>query len=311
MRASLIAYWAPKEGSSAAEYEDAWRVHPGPADELPGSWVAVAVADGATESLLARYWADMVVDEFAVARSSACDAGSFAETALALSGRWPDVVESYVAEREKAARPLRWYERPGIEKGAFATLLTLQMKIDAPLEDDAAAHDDTEPRDHTEPRDRTGPHDHTEPRDHAAPHDRTEPRIDPGAPRVIGDWRSAAIGDTCLFHVRDGRLLAAFPLSESSSFGTSPALLGSCDADPGPIVDHVRLAWGTVAEGDDFFVCTDAMAAWFLARTEVGGKPWETLRDLSQIGFAEWLYEARRASGLHNDDVTLVHIDIW
>ena len=50
MRASLIAYWAPKEGSSAAEYEDAWRVHPGPADELPGSWVAVAVADGATES---------------------------------------------------------------------------------------------------------------------------------------------------------------------------------------------------------------------------------------------------------------------
>ena len=55
MRASLIAYWAPKEGSSAAEYEDAWRVLPGPADELPGSWVAVAVADGATESLLARY----------------------------------------------------------------------------------------------------------------------------------------------------------------------------------------------------------------------------------------------------------------
>ena len=137
MRASLIAYWAPKEGSSAAEYEDAWRVHPGPADELPGNWVAVAVADGATESLLARNWAAMVVDEFAVARGSACDARSFAGTALALSDRWPDVVESYMAEREKAARPLRWYERPGIEKGAFATLLTLQMKIDTPLEDDA------------------------------------------------------------------------------------------------------------------------------------------------------------------------------
>ena len=95
MRASLIAYWAPKEGSSAAEYEDAWRVLPGPADELPGSWVAVAVADGATESLLARYWADMVVDEFAVARGAACDARSFAEAALALSARWPAVVESY------------------------------------------------------------------------------------------------------------------------------------------------------------------------------------------------------------------------
>ena len=152
MRASLIAYWAPKEGSSAAEYEDAWRVHPGPADEVPGSWVAVAVADGATESLLARYWAAMVVDEFAVARSSACDARSFAETALALSDRWPDVVESYMAEREKAARPLRWYERPGIEKGAFATLLTLQMNIDTRLEDDAEPRDNAEPHDDTERR---------------------------------------------------------------------------------------------------------------------------------------------------------------
>src|SRR5271166_1970692 len=206
MRASLIAYWAPKEGSSAAEYEDAWRVLPGPADEVPGRWVAVAVADGATESLLARYWAAMVVDGFAVAPISACDARSFAATALALSGRWPAVVDSYIAEREKAARPLRWYERPGIESGAF---------------------------------------------------------------------------------------------------DTSPALLGSCDTDPGPIVDHVRLAGGTVAEGDDFFVCTDAMAAWFLSRSEEGGKPWETLRDLSEIGFAEWVYEARRTSGLHNDDVTL------
>ena len=275
MRASLIAYWAPKEGSSAGEYEDAWRVHPGPADELPGGWVAVAVADGATESLLARYWAAMVVDEFAVARSSACDARSFAETALALSDRWPDVVESYVAEREKAARPLRWYERPGIEKGAFATLLTLQMNIGTP------------------------------------PADGAEPYLNPGIPRVIGDWRSAAMGDTCLFHVRNGRLRAAFPLSESGSFDTSPALLGSCDTDPGPIVDHVRLAGGTVAEGDDFFVCTDAMAAWFLARSEEGGTPWETLRDLSEIGFAEWVAEARRTNGLHNDDVTLVHVDIW
>jgi len=282
MRASLIAYWAPKEGSSAAEYEDAWRVLPGPADELPGRWLAVAVADGATESLLARQWAAMVVDEFAAARSSACDARSFAGTALALAARWPAVVGSYMAEREKAARPLRWYERPGIEKGAFATLLTLQMNV------------------------------HTPPRDGAEPQaDPGVPQADPGVPRVIGEWRSAAIGDTCLFHVRDGRLRAAFPLSESGSFGTSPALLGSCDADPGPIVDHLRLAWGTVAEGDDFFVCTDAMAAWFLSRSEEGGKPWETLRDLSEIGFAEWVHEARRASGLHNDDVTLVHIDIW
>ncbi len=79
MRASLIAYWAAKEGSSAAEYEDAWQVLPGTADEVPGNWAAIAVADGATESLLARRWAAMTADEFALARTAVSDASSFAE----------------------------------------------------------------------------------------------------------------------------------------------------------------------------------------------------------------------------------------
>jgi hypothetical protein len=275
MRASVIAYWAPKEGSSATEYEDAWQVLPGTGDEIPSDWVAVAVADGATESLLARQWAAMMADEFAMASAATRDAYLFAETALALSARWPAVVESYKTERENAARPLRWYERPGIEKGAFATLLALQVNIDSQPAGGAGT------------------------------------QIGSGFPCVIGGWSSAALGDTCLFHVRGGQLQVAFPLSESANFDTSPALLGSCDADPEAIVNHVRFAEGTVAEGDDFFVCTDALAAWFLARAEEGDRPWETLRDLTEIGFTDWVSEARRTGGLRNDDVTLVHMDIW
>jgi len=278
MRASVIAYWAAKEGSSVTEYEDAWQVLPCTGDEIPGDWAAVAVADGATESLLARQWAAMMAEEFAVASAAAHDAYLFAETALALSSRWPAVVKSYIAERENAERPLRWYERPGMEKGAFATLLALQVNIDSQLVGDACTQPDS---------------------------------VDSGSLRVIGGWTSAALGDTCLFHVRGGQLRVAFPLSESAHFDTSPPLLGSFGADPEAIADHVRFAEGTVAEGDDFFVCTDALAAWFLARAEEGGRPWETLRDLTEIGFAEWVSEARRANGLRNDDVTLVHVDVW
>jgi hypothetical protein len=278
MRASVIVYWAAKEGSSATEYEDAWQVLPGTGDEVPGDWVGVAVADGATESSLARLWAAMMVEEFAVTSGAVHDAYLFADTALALSSRWPAVVKSYIAERENAARPLRWYERPGLEKGAFATLLALQVNIDGQLVGAAGTQPDL---------------------------------VGPGFRRVIGGWTSAALGDTCLFHVRGGQLQVAFPLSESVHFDTSPALLGSFDADPEVIVDHVRFAEGTVAEGDDFFVCTDALAAWFLARTEQGGRPWETLRDLTEIGFAEWVSEARQTGGLRNDDVTLVHMDVW
>ncbi len=154
-----------------------------------------------------------------------------------------------------------------------------------------------------------------------APADDPEPRAQPGIPRVIGGWRSAALGDTGLFHIRGGRLQAAFPLDQGYSFNTSldqgysfntsPALLGSCDSDPEVIANHVRFAEGTMGEGDDFFVCTDAMAAWFLACVEDGGGPWEALRDFTEIGFAEWVSEARRTGGLHNDDVPLVHVDIW
>src|SRR5260370_40177301 len=126
MGASVIAYWAAKEGSSATEYEDAWQVLPGTGDEVPGDGVAVAVADGATESLLARQWAAMMAEEFAVASSAVHDAYLFTETALAVSPRLPAVLKSYIAERENAARPLRWYDRPGLEKRAVATLLALQ-----------------------------------------------------------------------------------------------------------------------------------------------------------------------------------------
>jgi hypothetical protein len=275
MRASVVAYWATKEGNSAEEYEDAWRVLPGVSDEVTGDRIAVAVADGATESSLARQWATVVTHEFAEVPAATHDVYLFAETALNLSARWPSVVESYVLERERDGRPLRWYERSGIEKGAFSTLLALQVSADRVYPDDASTEAVHSPL------------------------------------RAVGHWSSAALGDTCLFHIRDGKLRLAFPLDESADFGTSPPLLCSLDPDGGAIADHVRLSGGVVGEGDDFFVCTDALAAWFLARAEEGGRPWDTLRDLTDAGFAELVYRARRTDSLRNDDITLVHVDIW
>jgi hypothetical protein len=275
VRASAIAYWAAKEGSSDDEYEDAWGVVPDVGEEIPGNSVTVTVTDGATESLLAKQWAGMIADKFSFVTDPIRDAYSFAEAAVSLTASWPAVVDSYIAQREKDSKPLRWYERPGIAKGAFATLLTLQVNIG------------------DEHQGGQGP--------------------GTGADTLptIGSWFSAALGDTCLFHVSDGSLRTAFPLTESAQFGTSPALLGSFNTDPQVIVEHVRLAMGSVAEGDDFFVCTDALAAWFLSRTEEGNRPWETLRDLADIDFAQWASQERQANGLRNDDVTLVHIDIW
>jgi hypothetical protein len=275
VRASSIAYWAPKEGSSNEEYEDAWLVVPGLADEMEGDWARIAVADGATESLLARQWAGLLVNEFAKATTAPQSRELFADVALALAARWPSVVASYVAKREDEARPVAWYERPGLTKGAFATLLALQMDLSSPPS--AGAHVGAGPVDSP----------------------------------AIGYWSSAALGDTCMFHVRDEYLASAFPIAASADFDTSPPLLCSTAPDPQLIMDRVRLAEGVIAEGDDFYICTDALAAWFLASVERGERPWDILRDFNEMDFTDWLCRVRRSGAIRNDDVTLIHIDVW
>jgi hypothetical protein len=72
---------------------------------------------------------------------------------------------------------------------------------------------------------------------------------------------------------------------------------------------------GDWQSGDSFYAATDALAAWFLRSAHAGERPWEVLRDLDTDAgppsFAEWVLERRAAGAMHNDDVTLVRIDIW
>src|SRR5262245_14812245 len=42
-----------------------------------------------------------------------------------------------------------------------------------------------------------------------------------------GSWSALAVGDCCVFQVRDEALLAAFPLDDASAFDNRPLLLGS------------------------------------------------------------------------------------
>jgi hypothetical protein len=274
------AHHAPKSGNTEAEYEDAYRVvpvraeasdtPPGPAggastrrSEEGGSpprpeeggsrlcsgkgGVRVVVADGASESLLAGRWAGLLTDVFAGAPDAAYDVPErFAATAAEAAAAWPGVVGAYLAEREERGSPLRWYEQPGLARGAFATLLAVAV-------DDAG-------------------------------------------------WRAAAVGDTCLFHVRDGVLLTAFPLDDPEDFGTAPPLLGSRDLDTALVADRVRLASGELGPGDVLYACTDALAAWVLAADP---PPWEKL---DEPGFAAWLDAERTAERMTNDDVTLVRV---
>lgn len=250
MRVQVTVRWAREDGNSSGEYEDSWRVR----DPVAGEPLRVAMADGATESVLPGRWARMLTAALEEADLRVTtDAEAFARTVTAVARQWPGELEEYVSGRDAAANPLRWYERPGLERGAYAALLVLQV----------------------------------------------EPE---------GTWNAAAIGDTCLFHVRESQLLHAFPLTEARKFGDAPPLAGSSDTDPAEIAPMVVLAQGTVVPGDRLYICTDALAAWFLDSCERGGRPWEVLDAIGESFFETWLEEAREKDRIRGDDVTLVSV---
>jgi hypothetical protein len=128
--------------------------------------------------------------------------------------------------------------------------------------------------------------------------------------RPTGTWAARAVGDSCLFQVRANSLLAAFPLESAGDFHSLPALIRT---PPVPLPPF-RVANGEWRPGDDFFLMTDALAAWFLQEVETGREPWKWLTGFGILGttgaaqaFGSRIAELRRAGRLRDDDVTLLH----
>lgn len=276
-RGNVVAFRWQKGGSPAEEYEDAFTVNDAGMDdgeregERDGqgnveNWdlanhpntLRIAVADGATESMLSGSWARTLVKEFT---DSEDDMRSCLDRAL---DSWPGWLQRYKTKREEDEKPIAWYEEPGLARGAHATLLVAEFVLD--------------------------------------------PNSLPN--RQSGTWTAVAIGDSCLFQVSDERLNCAFPLITSVDFNTSPALVHTAVEDRTLLDKHSRTRSGTWTSGDIFFLCTDALAEWFLSTSENDSRPWETWRDFSSgpQDFYEWVQVERQAGRLKNDDVTLLNV---
>src|SRR5207244_12238410 len=91
-----------------------------------------------------------------------------------------------------------------------------------------------------------------------------------------GSWTATALGDTCLFQVRDDALLAAFPLKHPDEFDNAPRLVPSRPDDLGRVLGALDAEAGDWRTGDTFSLATDAVAAWFLRDAHAGGRPWRT-----------------------------------
>jgi hypothetical protein len=138
---------------------------------------------------------------------------------------------------------------------------------------------------------------------------------------VIEDhnWYAVAVGDSCLFQVRQDELIRAFPVTRAADFSNAPWLVGS-RTSPSEVPHKNGLQqMGDCQPRDRLWLMTDALAQWFLIQAESGDKPWLALEplldpstdeDAAQQAFAAWIEGLRAARQLRNDDVTLLAVSL-
>lgn len=107
----------------------------------------------------------------------------------------------------------------------------------------------------------------------------------------------AAVGDTCVYVVRRGRLRFAHPLGPGDTFPARPQLVTANDPDP-PARTSEELQ-----SGDTVVIATDATARW---ATGHGAKLWPELTTLPADRLAHTLAQRRSDGEIADDDLTLV-----
>jgi len=124
-------------------------------------------------------------------------------------------------------------------------------------------------------------------------------------------WQAIAIGDSCLFQVRQNQLASSFPLNSSKQFSNSPILLASSVSKNQQVWRNFHHCKEVCYENDLFFLMTDALAQWFLTEYEQGRKPWVSLYHLQgEEDFQNFITGLRNSGQLRNDDVTLLTIQL-
>ncbi|HVC99313.1 MAG TPA: hypothetical protein VND64_36950 [Pirellulales bacterium] len=117
---------------------------------------------------------------------------------------------------------------------------------------------------------------------------------------------SFAIGDSCLFHVREGKWLAWYPLTGSAEFGLNPAVVQSIDRKRDHLLEFRRYDERCLP-GDLLVLATDAIALWAVECQEAGDPiEWERYWGMSDEAWRDEIFALRSATRMRFDDSTLV-----
>lgn len=130
MQAFVSAFCTAKLGNSSEECEDAYAVLP-PVDNdemIEEGPIVTSVTDGASESLLSGYWARTLAASLTTSvvldPDSASETTKFADAVGLALDQWDAWLANYMLAREESDKPIRWYERPKLDKGSHTAALT-------------------------------------------------------------------------------------------------------------------------------------------------------------------------------------------
>ena len=125
-------------------------------------------------------------------------------------------------------------------------------------------------------------------------------------------WQAVAVGDCCLFIVREGRLHTAFPVDDPGDFNNTPHLVSS-NPSAGIGEDRIKQLEGWCRKGDLVILATDAVACWALNRHRQRADPWSELAGICRrpLEYRErWVAELRADRAMRNDDASLLAVQV-
>jgi hypothetical protein len=124
-------------------------------------------------------------------------------------------------------------------------------------------------------------------------------------------WAAAALGDTVLFQVRDGRAIAQFPGLAAEDFGVTPEGVFTEPTQRARMRAALELREGPLLLGDHLLLATDALAEWLVRATATSDPRWHQLTTIEHPQVFRDLVDDLRASGaMKNDDVTLLRAHV-
>lgn len=163
---------------------------------------------------------------------------------------------------------LSWYQKPKMASGAFATLVwaTIDQSVEIPED-----LDDDVP-------------------------------LDSAFFRIYG----YALGDACLMHFHNGRLVCSVPVVRSVDFDSTPPLVGSINLGVDLTASFVPIDF-VAPEGDWIVLATDAMAQWILSQCENGSVPdWREFWNQTPEQYDELVERIRQEQQIRVDDSTVL-----